>query len=131
MVPLSERTLQGMRRAYESSLDGSCILFESTRVESPTGRSKNLSRKKNSLDVELPAFACRFDPETASDTMKSGFVEKGSSGYLSLPWSAPELKSEDVAEVTNGGSVFRVRVKGVVSPRSGKSLDHRYQAVVE
>jgi hypothetical protein len=120
-----------MRRAYETSLDGSCLLFQSGKVDSPTGKIKQLTRKKDPSNIDLPAFACRFDPETTTDSMKGGFVEKGAAGYLSLPWSAPELKSGDVAEVTNGNSVFTVRVKGIVSPRSGKSLDHRYQAVVE
>lgn len=127
MIPLSARTVAGMKRAYENTLDGTCEVYRKTMSNTATGRTSTFTK----LDVDdITVFNLRIDPEITDEKLKNYLIEKGASATLSLSLSAPDLEPEDeVSVIAEDEEIERYVIKGRHADRSGLSFDKVYNGV--
>lgn len=130
MVHLSERTLQGMRRAYEDSLDGTAILYLLQKADTATGRSSSYARVQVD-NKDLDPVGIRVDPAVIDEQQKSMAVEKGNEAFLSVPVDAPILRAGDQIRVldSNGNETETYDIRAAAMDRSGVTFDRKYRAV--
>lgn len=131
MVRLSERTLQGMRRAYDGTLDARALLYRLVKSNTATGRSSTYERVESSPGVDLEAVLVRVDPMVVDEEPKSSLVEKGNEAYASVPVSAPILDQGDQLRLVDDEDeeYETYEIKGAADARSGVTLDRKYKVV--
>lgn len=131
MIPLSERTLDGMVRMYELTLDSNAFLYQKTFQETALGRTITYTRIQDSEDVDLPSFKIRIDPIIVDEQMKNAAIEIPNEVKISIQTTAPILKAEDKISVIDESEdeIDSYLILGAAENRSGTTFDRMYKAV--
>jgi hypothetical protein len=131
MIRLSERTLQGMQRAYDGTLDAFALAYRLQKTNTPTGRKSDYVRMKDDKGCILDAIPLRIDPDVVDEHAKAATIEKGNQCFVSVPTEAPIFEQGDHLALLDdcGNEVQMYEIKGAADRRSGVTFDRKYRAV--
>lgn len=94
MVHLSGRTLEGLRRAYESSLDSLAKAYRSVESDSALGRTTARTPLVGGV-----AFSARVDPVIREPLAVEGGTIHPDEYWISVPTSVTELEPGDFVDI--------------------------------
>jgi hypothetical protein len=131
MIRLSERTLQGMQRAYDGTLDAFAIAYRLQKTDTATGRKSDYVRMKDEQDCVLDAIPLRIDPDVVDEQFKTALIEKGNQCFVSVIVDAPIFDQGDRLALLDDkqNEIEIYEIKGAVDRRSGVTFDRKYRAV--
>jgi hypothetical protein len=132
MIRLSERTLQGMQRAYDGTLDAFALAYRLQKTDTATGRKSDYVRMKDDKDCVLDAIPLRIDPDVVDEQPKASSIEKGNQSFVSVTTDAPIFEQGDrlaLLDDCQQNEIEVYEIKGAADRRSGVTFDRKYRAV--
>lgn len=132
MIRLSERTLQGMQRAYDGTLDAFALAYRLQKTDTATGRKSDYVRMKDDKNCVLDAIALRIDPDVVDEQPKASLIEKGNQCFISVSVDDPIFDQGDrlaLLDECKETEVQMYEIKGATDRRSGVTFDRKYRAV--